>query len=48
MEYDVDDVPWRGSLIATPLQFEDGHLVIPDGPGWGVAVDEAELRKRAI
>ena len=48
MEYDVDDVPWRDSLITTPLQIKDGHLSIPTGPGWGAEVDEAEMRKRAL
>jgi L-alanine-DL-glutamate epimerase-like enolase superfamily enzyme len=47
MEYDVDDVPWRDVLMTSPLTIKAGHLEIPDGPGWGLEVDEARLRKLA-
>jgi L-alanine-DL-glutamate epimerase-like enolase superfamily enzyme len=26
-------------LLVTGLRYEDGHLHVPDGPGWGVEVD---------
>jgi L-alanine-DL-glutamate epimerase-like enolase superfamily enzyme len=47
MEYDVDDVDWRDTLIDPALIIENGHLVLPDGPGWGANVNEAVLRERA-
>jgi galactonate dehydratase len=43
MEIDVDGMPWRGELTTPPV-FEDGCLVLPDGPGWGVEVNEEAIR----
>jgi galactonate dehydratase len=33
--------------VGDPFTFEDGFAGIPDGPGLGVEVDEAELRERS-
>jgi L-alanine-DL-glutamate epimerase-like enolase superfamily enzyme len=44
MEIDIDGVPWRDELVDAPPVFEDGDYVLPTGPGWGVAVNEAGLR----
>ena len=44
MEIDIDDVPWKDDLVTAPPVIEDGHLVIPDGPGWGADVNEEALR----
>jgi L-alanine-DL-glutamate epimerase-like enolase superfamily enzyme len=43
-QYLADDV------VADPIAIVDGHIVTPDGPGLGIAVDEAKLQKyrRAI
>ncbi len=46
MEIDVDDVPWKDEVV-TPPRIEAGHLVLGEGPGWGVEVNEAAIRKRA-
>ena len=35
--------PQQRDLLATPLAFEDGCLRVPEGPGLGVALDEAVL-----
>lgn len=43
MEIDVDGVPWRDD-VTTPPVFEDGHLVLPEGAGWGVEVNEEAIR----
>ena len=43
MEIDVDDVPWKDDLLTYAPVIEDGHLLLPPGPGWG-----AELNERAI
>jgi muconate cycloisomerase len=40
--YYVDDV------IVDPLQLRDGRLVVPDGPGLGIDVDIAKLRRYAV
>ena len=44
MEIDIDDVPWKDDLVTNPPTIEDGHLVIPDGPGWGADVNEEAVR----
>ena len=44
MEIDIDDVPWKDDLVTAPPVVEDGHLIIPDGPGWGADVNEEAVR----
>ncbi len=44
MEYDVDAVPWRDSLLTHPLAFEGSEFLVPDRPGWGADVDEDVVR----
>jgi L-alanine-DL-glutamate epimerase-like enolase superfamily enzyme len=44
MEIDVDDVPWKDDLVTAPPVVEDGHLVVPQGPGWGADLDEKAVR----
>ncbi len=44
MEIDIDDVPWKDELITRPPVIEDGHLVLPTGPGWGADLNEAAVR----
>jgi len=44
MEIDLDAVPWRDELVSTPPVIENGELVLPTGPGWGVDVNEAAVR----
>ena len=40
MEIDIDDVPWKDDLVTQVPEVQDGHLVLPTGPGWGTEVDE--------
>ena len=35
MEVDIDRLPWDEDLFTNAPRFEDGHLIVPDGPGWG-------------
>jgi muconate cycloisomerase len=35
-------------IIKTPFEYQDGALVVPDGPGLGIEVDEEKLRRYAI
>jgi L-alanine-DL-glutamate epimerase-like enolase superfamily enzyme len=44
MEVDVDSVAWRDELFLNVPVIEDGELLLPTGPGWGVEVNEAAVR----
>ena len=44
MEIDIDSVSWRDELFINAPVIEDGELIIPKGPGWGVEVNEAAVR----
>jgi galactonate dehydratase len=44
METDIDRVAWDHELFDHVPQFADGHLVLPDRPGWGIAPVEAAIR----
>lgn len=44
METDIDRLPWDDDLVTHPPEFVDGHLVVPDRPGWGTEpIEEAIL-----
>jgi galactonate dehydratase len=44
METDVDQVPWRDELFTHVPEIVDGHLILPDRPGWGTEPVEAAIR----
>jgi galactonate dehydratase len=44
MEIDVDDVPWKDDIVTYVPEIEDGHLMLPKGPGWGVELNEDAIR----
>ena len=44
MEIDIDDVTWKDDIVTVPPVIEDGHLVLPKGPGWGADVNEEFVR----
>jgi galactonate dehydratase len=44
MEVDIDRLPWDAELFTNAPQFEDGHLIVPDGPGWGTEPEEEALQ----
>ncbi|MBO0893569.1 MAG: hypothetical protein J2O39_04255, partial [Acidimicrobiales bacterium] len=48
MEIDIDGAPGRDELVGGPPPVEQGEFVLPTTPGWGVEVDEAVLRRRAV
>ena len=49
LEYDMTENPFRDHLLATPLAMgSDGWFDIPTGPGLGVEVAEAFVRKHAV
>jgi len=45
-EYDAEDVPWKPEFLTRPLEVEDGEMLVPMGPGWGLDVDERFVRSR--
>ena len=47
MEYEVDDVPWRGEFVTHPPVVENGQLVVPTRPGWGADMNEEAVRAPA-
>lgn len=47
METDVDAVAWRDELVDVPPVVENGELVLPDRPGWGIEVNEEAVRAHA-
>ena len=44
MEIDIDDVPWKSTLVTRPPTIKDGHIFVSDAPGWGADIDEEVLR----
>ena len=44
MEFDPETVAWQDDLVTRPPRIEEGHLLLPTGPGWGTEVDEAAVR----
>ena len=44
-EADIDDVPWKDELVTKPPVIKNGYLDIPDGPGWGVELNEDVIKK---
>jgi L-alanine-DL-glutamate epimerase-like enolase superfamily enzyme len=46
MEIDIDSVAWRDELFIDAPVVENGELIVPDRPGWGVEVNEAAVRAR--
>ena len=48
LEHDFGPNPARTHLLATPLTMRDGWFDVPTGPGLGVDVDEAWVRRVAV
>jgi len=44
MEVDIDRLAWDEELFTHAPEYEDGHLVLPDRPGWGTEPDEEAVR----
>jgi galactonate dehydratase len=44
MEIDIDRLPWDDELFDTVPQIENGHLVLPDTPGFGITPNEEALK----
>jgi L-alanine-DL-glutamate epimerase-like enolase superfamily enzyme len=46
MEIDIDSAPWRDEFYTSVPVIENGELVMPTAPGWGIEVNEAAVRAR--
>ena len=44
METDIDRIAWDHELFTHVPEFVDGHLVMPDRPGWGTEPSEEGMR----
>ncbi len=44
METDIDRLGWDDALVTHSPQYQDGHLVVSDRPGWGTEPVEEALR----
>ena len=45
LEVDIDDVPWKAAVTTNVPAIKNGILTVPQGPGWGIEVNEEELKK---
>ena len=43
LETDYEDVTWKDEIFDPPPVIEDGALVLPDTPGWGITINEDAL-----
>ena len=48
MEIDIDRLSWDADIFTHVPPIEDGHLVVPDRPGWGTEPDEDALRDHPV
>jgi galactonate dehydratase len=44
METDIDRISWDHELFTHVPEFVEGHLVLPDRPGWGTEPNEEAMR----
>ncbi len=44
----VAGIYYTDDLIAEPMRFVDGAIDLPSGPGMGIAVDEAKIRRYTV
>ncbi len=46
MELDIDSAPWRDDFYTVVPTVENGDFILPNGPGWGIDVNEKAVRAR--
>lgn len=47
LEFAWGEVPWRAELINPPEEFVMGRIRVPDGPGFGIKLNDKEVARRA-
>lgn len=45
LEFDRTENPLRDEVVATPLRLLDGDMMVPQGPGLGIEIDRAALKR---
>jgi len=48
LEHDVGENGLRDALLTEPLTARDGFIAVPDGPGLGVTIDSAGLKRLRV
>ncbi len=48
LELDQSENPWRTEIVDRPFVQKEGHVAVPTGPGLGIEVDEAAVRRYAV
>jgi len=44
----VEYMPWTLRLYEQTPRLENGHLIVPDRPGFGLAFDQAALKRYQV
>ena len=44
-EFNIEPHRWGDRLFVEPVNVEDGHIAVPNGPGLGVEIDEKVLKE---
>ena len=47
-EYTGESQPPKSELLVEPLELESGYLIVPDGPGLGIELDDAAMSQHAV
>ncbi len=47
VEFSIEPQGWAREIFAPTLEVADGHVLIPEGPGWGVQIREDWLQSAA-
>jgi galactonate dehydratase len=48
LELQWGEVDWRGSLLRPVERFEAGSMAVPDGPGFGITLNEELAREKRM
>ena len=48
LELQYGEVPWRGELLSPPERFVNGQIAVPNRPGFGITLNDAAIRRRAL
>lgn len=48
LELQYGEVDWRSGVLTPPERFTNGRIQVPDRPGFGIELNEAVIRARAL
>jgi len=48
LEFDRSEHPFRQAIVTAPIEHENGVVQIPDGPGLGIEIDRAALKRFTV